>query len=64
MNFLKSEADILQRNTHVRFGSKADMCSAPTYVRSTPNSDRESGPVPMIMSALPLKADISGRHPQ
>jgi hypothetical protein len=27
----------------VRFGSKADMCNAPTHVRFTPNSDRESG---------------------
>src|SRR5215470_12493192 len=28
---------------HVRFGSKADICSAPTHVRFTPNSDRKSG---------------------
>jgi hypothetical protein len=28
---------------NVRFGSKADMCGAPTHVRFTPNSDRESG---------------------
>jgi len=28
---------------HVRFGSKADMCSAQAHVRFTPNSDRESG---------------------
>jgi hypothetical protein len=27
----------------VRFGSKADMCNAPTHVRFTPNSDRKSG---------------------
>ena len=27
----------------VRFGSKADMCSAKRHVRFTPNSDRESG---------------------
>jgi hypothetical protein len=26
----------------VRFGLKADMCNAPTYVRFTPNSDRKS----------------------
>jgi hypothetical protein len=26
----------------VRFGSKADMCNAPTHVRFTPDSDRES----------------------
>ena len=24
---------------HVRFGSKADRCNAPTHVRFTPNSD-------------------------
>jgi hypothetical protein len=24
---------------YVRFGSKADICSAPTHVRFTPNSD-------------------------
>src|SRR5262249_61413814 len=28
---------------HVRFGSKANMCSAIGHVRFTPNSDRESG---------------------
>jgi hypothetical protein len=38
----------------VRFGSKADMCNAPTHVRFTPNSDRKS------MSALPPKADMCG----
>ena len=35
------------------------MCSAPTYVRFTPNSDRKSGPRQKVMSALPLKADIT-----
>jgi hypothetical protein len=28
---------------HVRFGSKADMCSAKGHVRFTPNSDCKSG---------------------
>src|SRR5262245_17198309 len=28
---------------HVRFGSKADICSAQTNVRFTPNSDHKSG---------------------
>jgi len=28
---------------HVRFGSKADMCGAPTHVRFSPESDRISG---------------------
>ena len=30
-------------SANVRFGSKADMCGAPTHVRFTPNSDRKSG---------------------
>jgi hypothetical protein len=41
----------------VRFGSKAEICSAPTHVRFTPDSDRESEFPQMVMSALPLKAD-------
>ena len=28
---------------NVRFGSKADICSAKSHVRCTPNSDRRSG---------------------
>jgi hypothetical protein len=43
---------------NVRFGSKADSCSAATHVRFTPNSDRESGHPQEFMSALPPKADI------
>ena len=43
---------------HVRFGSKADMCSAKGHVRFTPKSDRESGHAAMVMSALHLKADM------
>jgi hypothetical protein len=35
---------------HVRFGSKADMCNAPTHVRFAPNSDRESGFPHKVMS--------------
>jgi hypothetical protein len=42
----------------VRFGSKADICSASAHVRFTPNSDRESGFSQKVMSALPPKADI------
>jgi hypothetical protein len=45
---------------NVRFGSKADICAALTYVRFTPNSDRESGHVPMVMSALLPKVDMYG----
>jgi hypothetical protein len=44
----------------VRFGSKADMCNAPTHVRFTPNSDRKSGILAKVMSALPPKADMCG----
>ena len=36
------------------------MCAAPTYVRFTPDSDRESGPPLNAMSALPPKADMCG----
>jgi hypothetical protein len=46
--------------TDVRFGSKADICSAQSHVRFTPNSDRESGLRQTVMSALPLKADMCG----
>jgi hypothetical protein len=40
------------------FGSQADICSATAHVRFTPNSDRESGFLQEVMSALPLKADM------
>src|SRR5262245_42199461 len=43
---------------HVRFGSKADRCSATRHIRFTPNSDRKSRHAQMVMSALPLKADM------
>jgi len=46
--------------THVRFGSKADMCGAKRYVRFAPESDRESRHPQKVMSALPLKADMCG----
>ena len=42
----------------VRFGSKADICAAKSDVRSTPNSDRESGFPKKFMSALLPKADM------
>jgi hypothetical protein len=42
----------------VRFGSKADMCSAIDEVRFTPDSDHESRHAAMVMSALPPKADM------
>ena len=43
---------------HVRFGSLADICSAKGHVRFTPNSDRESGLLQKVMSALTPKADM------
>jgi len=42
----------------VRFGSKADICTAIGHVRFAPNSDRESGFPRKVMSALPPKADM------
>jgi hypothetical protein len=44
----------------VRYGSKADICSAKRHVRFTLNSDRESGFPKKVMSALPPKADMCG----
>src|SRR5262245_1406564 len=43
---------------NVRFGSKADICSAQLHVRFTPDSDRKSGLLHKAMSALPPKADM------
>jgi hypothetical protein len=43
-----------------RFGSEADICNAKRHVRFTPDSDRESGHVPLVMSALSPKADVCG----
>src|SRR5215831_12080211 len=47
-----------QEDNDVRFGSKADICSAKRHVRFTPNSDRERGLPQRVMSALPPKADM------
>ena len=47
---------------HVRFGSKADVRTAQSHVRFTPNRDRKSGPPLNAMSALPLKADMCGAN--
>jgi hypothetical protein len=46
----------------VRFGSKADMCSAQAHVRFTPDSDRKSGPPQTVMSALPRIATSNATH--
>src|SRR5262249_35989707 len=46
MGFTGQVARQQSRAAHVRFGSKADMCSARRHVRFAPNSDRESGHVP------------------
>jgi DNA-binding NtrC family response regulator len=37
---------------NVRFGSKADICTAIGHVRFTPNSDRESGHVGNPIAAV------------
>src|SRR5262245_13773452 len=47
---------------NVRFGSKADICSAQADVCFTPNSDHESRHPQAVMSALPLKADMCSAH--
>jgi hypothetical protein len=41
---------------------KADICSAISHVRFTPNSDRKSGFPHKVMPALPPKADIRLRY--
>jgi len=43
---------------NVRFGSKADICSANRHVRFSLNSDRESEFEQKGRSALPPKADM------
>jgi hypothetical protein len=45
----------LEEAKDVRFGSKADICSAKRHVRFAPNSDRKSGFPHKVMSALPPK---------
>jgi hypothetical protein len=40
---LPLEGDIKRCGQHVRFGSLADICSAKSHVRFTPESDLESG---------------------
>src|SRR5262245_51726930 len=51
---------IIRPSADVRYGSKADMCSAQAHVRFTPDSDRESGFPRKVMSALPPTADMCG----
>src|SRR5262249_44124319 len=50
----------LRKTWDVRFGSKADIGSAQTHVRFTPNSDRKSRHPHKVMSALPPIADMCG----
>src|SRR5262249_6668941 len=45
---------------NVRFGSKADICSANEHVCFTPNSDRESEFEQKVRSALPPIAEMCG----
>jgi hypothetical protein len=40
--------EILAEVRDVRFGSEPDICSATRHVRSTPNSDRETGHLYLI----------------
>src|SRR5262249_55989918 len=54
----RSSEGAVSEPSYVRFGSKADMCSARAHVRFTPNSDRESGHRQTVRSALPPKADM------
>jgi hypothetical protein len=46
---LGSEADIGLHCCDVRFGSKADMCSAKGHVRSTPESRHFVSPIEMLV---------------
>src|SRR5215813_12941581 len=50
------------RNSNVRFGSKADMCAAQRHVRFTPDSDRKSGLPHKAMSALPPKRTCAAQQ--
>src|SRR5262245_55492635 len=43
--FGRNAVERATKMSDVRFGSKADICTAPAHVRFTPNSDRESGHV-------------------
>jgi hypothetical protein len=45
---------------NVRFESEADICSAQTRVRLTPNSNRESRLPRKIVSVLSSKTDVCG----
>jgi hypothetical protein len=39
----RPDLKLMSNEFHVRFGSKADICSATSHVRFAPNSDRKSG---------------------
>jgi hypothetical protein len=58
INPYKCSGRVKRNGRYVRFGSKADMCGAATHVCFTSDSDHESGHVPIVMSALPPKADM------
>jgi len=51
---------LMSLGSNVRFGSLADIRTATSDVRFTPNSDRKSRHAAMVMSALHLKADMCG----
>jgi hypothetical protein len=60
-DFVAAQNSRLEVNADVRFGSLADISAATSDVRFTPGSDRESGHVPMVMSALPPKMSAMGQ---
>jgi hypothetical protein len=53
-----SDRDAAVMMVNVRFGSQADIRTAKSHVRFTPNNDRESGFPQPVMSALRPKADM------
>ena len=66
---LKAQMALVKIKPNVRFGSKADMCSAKRHVRFTPNSDRKSGfppgARPLYERALAIRENVLGpEHPQ
>ena len=54
---LEPERVVVKGKPNVRFGSKADMCSAQAHVRFTPIATAKADFQP-VMSALPTKADM------
>jgi hypothetical protein len=57
---LLKKPDVMGDLPHRNIVGFSFLCDAPTGVRFTPDSDRESGFLRKVMSALPLKADVCG----